>query len=464
MNEFLKKIFRNFFLVLFLGCIVYSSAAYAEVPVNSQSYLESKKLGDLSCVKEDFAKAAYYYAQALEINPNEADLNKLGLIYYMNDDYQNSIKSFEKSLCFNPNNKRTKAKIEYVNYLISEKEKNDKVNSMEPKLKAPRNLHRMVQVKSKLENAEDEEKLHKIIDFLWSDEEGRVLLKKVLNSQTPIYLKRKIKHSYFTASQVLPLNEGVLSNPLSSQLLAYSNYIEKQIYIKESDISNFQKKGNTYKDNEWAITVLAHEICHMTNFMSNPRTKDSKEEELIATVIGYNIASRILNDKPLSEEQVKEKAISYYNSTILRHGCPYRDLPMNENFARSLVPLGVNLPYYGVYANLNNLKLPDQFYNPAIQCYIKNLNVNLSENFDFVSQNRSHICFYNIYIDKENKISRASMAATKLYKYREKEDLFNINTAMLLSPFPQNYQGIFIPVIIYSNKNIMKARYLVQKK
>lgn len=456
----MKKIMKNLFIVLLLGILTLQSFSYAQVNSDTR-YQELKKQGDLLCAKEDFSRAALYYSNALLINPNEADFNKLGLIYFMEYDFKNARNCFESSLKLNPNNKKTQAKIRYMNYLIPQKEKIDKFYSVLPSKHAPKKLHNLVKVEGKLKDSKDLDKLHTLIDYIWSDSEGRMILQKAIYADIPIILKNKIKGSHFICEQALPANKQTLDTiQYAGQYIGYSNYIEKKLYVKEDDISNFQE--NEYQPNKiiYQLNILPIELCELSRLINYtyPKLKFSQKSILISVIVGYDIAYRVFGEQ-LTEERAREIAVATYDGTILNHKYNYYYANEDDDDARKFLKLGIDMPYYDVYADLSKLKMHDEGNNPSIQKYINELNTILSENYDTLLPEVSGTYQSRIYINKNNKTAYGRLTSKNSSKNIEKISLFNINTALFMTQFPINYKETLVPITYRFSSSKASVKY-----
>lgn len=422
---------------------------------SAKEYYFLKKLGDSYCNKEDFKDAIFYYTEAIKANKNEKDLSKLGLIYYINNEYNNSLQSFEEAYKLNPTNQNIRNEIEYIKYQISKKQKDYEINLMQPKENAPRRLHNLVEIKGKLNDKNDEQKLHKILDFIWSDKEGKILLQIVMKTRTPIYLLTKVEHSNVEA-----VNLGNINILGQAQLSSYNNLLAvNSINIKEKDIKLFQEKNSSISQNASCIMIVVHELCHMAKAMNYPNDRDSQEEEMSAYIIGSNIAHRILKGAPLSEEQVKAQATLIYNIIFNTPDCPYHNLKEKNDFANKFSKIGIEVPFYNVYSNFENLKFKETKNDIEIQNYINMINQQLSENYETIFSHKLINYSYDFYINKNGNVITLKDTTFKNKKYIEKEVLFNLSVIIHNKPFLTNNKDILLPIRFYRQNKMVKINY-----
>lgn len=453
----MKHLYKNLVLIIFLICFFsLNSCVFAKTDMNPKDYNGIKKLGDFYCDKEDFSKAAFYYNKAVEINKNETDLNKLGLIYYLKNDYDNSEKCFEEALELNPSNMRTRNKIEVIKQIRTEKEKQDQINFSEPREKAPKKLHNLISVEGKLKNEKDEQKLHKIIDFIWSDPEGKILLKKLYKVQVQILLDKKAKYSSeefghidFTNSQL------AYGNNFQNMACLYVN----QVRIKESDISNFQGKNTNLIQNMECIAVVSHELCHLCHKLYFPKTDDTKEEELVCTLIGFNIASRTLNDTPLDENTALNLAYYFCNNIFTARKYPYFDLKSFGNFVNDMSSIGIIAPYGYLCYDLKKIKFKENKNSPIIKNYLYKINYQFLKEYETVFSTKNISVSQVVYLNDD-----LNYLIFKTVMYKKdwnifNEQVFNLKLALLSAPFPKGCKDKIIPLSIYRYKNKAIAKY-----
>lgn len=460
------KRFRILFKIIFIFLLtlspnfIFITKAFANTKNESEVYYSDyttiKSLADSSLEKLDIQNAIIYYKKAIDLNKNEADLNTLGEIYFIVGEYNKALKCFGESNELNPQNKKTQIKISVVKKQIEKLKENEKSNTIEPKERAPKKIHELIKIDGKLKNKNSEEKLHKIIDFIWSDPQGRILLNKICNVQANIYLKKNIKNSYFTCYQTLPMNDAYKYDPIMQKTLAYTINIEKIVYIKESDVSRFQEKNTTLLENASSIMVVAHELCHFIKFMDYPQSKGTKQEELICYVVGYDIAFRALTDSSLSDDQVKEYTTRIYNG--MKHN-NYKYLAKEDDVARKMFSVGINVPKHSLYYDISKLDYKLTKNNIYIQQYVNDLNKELSRNYEPIFRSKPNNYIGYLYIKKSGEITLTPI--TKSENYHIKDDLFNIKIAQNCIKFPEESNTAIIPLIlIKKNNNVyIKVRY-----
>lgn len=457
----MKSLYKRILvLLLILTCYLnfnFKPYTYA-AESNTVIYNNLKRKGDFYCDREDFRNAVIYYIKAIKLNKNEADFNKLGLICYINNDYVHSLKFFEKAQEMDPENIRTKKKIEFIKSTVTEIKKNKEAKITTPKETAPLRLHNLVEIHGKLKNSENEKKLHTILDFIWSDKEGKILLETIINKRTPIYLDSKAQYSNV---ETINLNYSKIKLVGYDKLPeSYSNITTVNgVHIKEKDISWFNEQNIASSQNTVPLMVVCHELCHIIKTMNYPNSKNSQEEEMCASIFGYNTASRILKGEELQEDQIKNLAYLHYNTTFTNPDSIYYNLQLKDNFVEKMADLGIELPYSALYSDVENLRLKEAKDNIELQHYIKELNDYLSTNYDTIYTNKYTYIRYNLFMNKNGNIVIQRQPYTNFLKTIFKEDIFNLKLASSNVPFPKNYKDPIIHLTIYHSPKKVKIKF-----
>lgn len=454
MNKFLKKIFLNLFIVLFLGISAVQTSAWAGDNSN-QEYYKYKKIADEYCQKGDIVKAVSYYIKAVKTDEKPQDLNTLGMLYYLGGDYESSQKCFEEEYRLSPEN-RTKAKIEVIKQIKNEQEELDNINSAQPKEKAPAEIHDLICAEGKLKNEKNLQKLNKIIDFIWSDKEGKILLEKLQKQHIQISLNKNIRHSCQMHGQLKVENTSLgYGNNFKDIPCFYVNMIT----IKESDISRFQGKDLNAIQNMQCITVVAHELCHLCHDIYFPKLEDTKEEELAATMIGFNIASRALTGKPIDANTTLDIAYYYYNHVFKLRNCPYYNLESFGNFVNNMSSIGIIAPYRNLYYNMKELKFKENAKSPEMKNYLGRINYQLFLNYETAFPMKHTNIIHLVYANNDRTflIFKSLMLKPDMNIY--KEDIFNLKLALLSTPFPQNCKDAVVPMILHRYKNRAMVKF-----
>lgn len=455
MNKFLKKILKNCFIALFLVMVTAQTFAWAG-DNNNQDYLKYKKIADEYCQKEDIVKAVSYYIKAVRINKNAQDLNTLGMLYYLGNDYDSSQICFEEALRLEPLNKRAWAKVEVIKQIKKEQDELAKIDSAEPKEKAPKSIHNLVSVEGELKNEEDLKKLHKIIDFIWSDKEGRILLEKLQKFRIQICLNKNIKNSCQMHGELKLENTPITyGNNFKNIPSLYVNIIT----IKESDISIFQEKNVNAIQNMQCITVVAHELCHLCHDLYFPKLDNTQEEELAATMIGLNIASRALTGKSINENTTLDIAYYYCNHSFKTHKSPYYNLESFGNFVNNMSLIGVIAPYRDLYCDLKKLKFKEKQNSLAIKDCLSKINYPLFTNYETVFPHLKPKTVHIIYLNRDLSFLVFQSVMLKRDWNIYYEDLFNLKLALFYAQFPKDCKDDVIPLMLHRYNNRAAVKY-----
>lgn len=425
---------------------------FNEPDILANNYYDLKKMGDLYCDKGNLGKAIFYYNKIIKLNKNEKDLNKLGQIYYIVGDYKNALKCFESAYELNPKNERTQVKIQITKNQLEKIKEEEKVNQLEPKEKAPKKIHSLIKAEGRLKDKISEEKLNKIIDFIWSDPKGKFLLQNALMDRVEFYLEKNIKHSCMNHQEINQAQSFYGYNPTLKDIPIY--YVHT-IYIKESDICKFQAKTTTLEENKYSIMVVAHELCHLVKFKNYPKSYDTKQEELICYIVGYDIASNILRDTPLKKEEIKAYARLIYNRM---KNCEYKNLDKEDDVALKFLNAGIGTPHYSLYYDITNLSFKKMKNDDELKNYIKTLNFEINKNYESVFHKKYINYFGILYLREDGLINIMPSSRSKYLIAPLREALFNIKIEQSLHPFPSNINYGIIPLIFSQNNKTIKLK------
>lgn len=463
-----------FIILLFLSQIliypnkVFANDSFSESVLKKKlelapnNYEMLKKLADLYCDDGNIKDAIIYYKKLVIIKNDEKDINKLGLLYFIAYDYRSAFNCFESALELNPKNERTQIKVEITKKMIAVKKENERINSLSPSELAPKKIHRLIAVEGKLKNPKSEEKLHRIIDFIWSDSQGKILLKNALTTNVEICLKPNIKYSS-TMHGKFDMYESSKNyyggNPTLKGLPSYNLYF---ISIKEKDIKNFQEKNSTKLDNERSIMVVSHELHHLLIDMNYAKPENSKLEETLCTIQGYELASRVLTGESLTEEELKSNISIFFNG--LKYSQMYKTLERDNDAIRKMVYLGVYFPHLSLCQNLFSIDYNTIKFDPHVSSYVNKLGCELNENYESIFTKKK--VFYNkkIFLIRNDVPRNYASLTNKYAKIEDREDIFNIMIEQYILIFPYGrYKGTMIPILITRNGNKIKLNTLSTK-
>lgn len=273
-----------------------------------------------------------------------------------------AIPYYEKYLTYNPKNLDAKDTLEYAKNQIYLQNLVTNMNKAKPSEKAPADVYALVKDKSEVNN-DVIPRIQEILDFIWSDPEGKILLKILIENNVPI---------------VIVPNAAKPTTFISGS----QNIVE--IEVPPINVYNFQDTKISNDSREEAFDSLLHEIGHAVK--ASIIKKDNKtahivnayEEEIFVSMIADNITSRIFTRQGLCEYTSYIKAKAYLRSILDedQHDS-HRKLPLYNGYGEFIMSLGIKPPYPNFYKNLAPLYKelrndPSIIRHPELESIINN--------------------------------------------------------------------------------------------
>lgn len=294
-------------------------------------------IADVYYTKKDYRLAAKYYEKAALEHPNSSKIYEaLSNCYDLIKDHKNALKNYEIFLKLNKT-AMNNAQIFTLNkfkFLVKEDNIFLNLNSLKISEKAPQTLYSLVCFDPKVTES-TKNKTYEILDYIWSDPEGQILLDNLISNQIKIYILHgeSVAHTDFTYN-----NDYIV--------------IDDRIKIWDDTVKNFKNSlmpaFYTADTLRTFITELGHAISG-----DNPKYKllpDSIEEELGVNMIAKNIIYRMCGKNGIS----KDDAIIYSKMSLLSIlSDQHKDLPVYNNFNFEAKEVyGLDIPYDEEYCNL----------------------------------------------------------------------------------------------------------------
>lgn len=286
----------------------------------------------------------------------------LGLVYYCRGNYELAIKNLEESIHRDLRFKEACSEILKFSYTQQEnKEIIGKIQQIKPNDPIPDKLTRLIKFDKGLKT-DTPAKTFEIINLIWEDSEGQKLLEIICKQRIPIKITNKkdnpvTETSYYSLSPIGAYYKGINY----TQNTVYGKYIS--INVGEYIVQDF--KGDSLDENMQVIMVFIHELCHAVVQAIDKTTSHSNaiEEELSASMIGYNVASRILKQRELSRDECFQ--YSKIEMQMLLEG-NYKSLPIYNDFNEEIMKLGIYPPHPDIYRNIVKLEptIEKNYYRP----------------------------------------------------------------------------------------------------
>jgi len=350
------------------------------------NFIEAKKnlaiiyqhLADKYCSKEDYAKSINYARKSLALNPNnlycyniiannysalndsqnliitynkilsiEPDndliLSSLATAYMKANQLDKADETYKKILLINPNDSIAQQNLKYVNFKHSNKILNDSINNLNVGHIAPEQLYRKIRIQPGVDGCYYE-KMKTILDLVWNEPNGRMLLSALLKQNTSI----NIVDGHAKADVHRDTKKQTLYLYFIIPVASFTTNSAVNINLPTSYIDNFNNKNLYANQRIYNLQVFIHEFGHAFIGIKKPKDVDSIEEELGVSMIGYNIASKIINDKYLTPEQTKEYSENVLISLLSDE---HKYLQVYSRFNKSIQKYGIMMPYPEIYSD-----------------------------------------------------------------------------------------------------------------
>jgi len=296
---------------------------------------------------ENYSNAIIYTKKALKFKPNDVNSYEImAQCYSAMQDYNNANIIYNKILKSNPNDKIAQQNLKYVSYQHSEKVLTESLNNISIGHIAPNALYKLIKPSPGID-ANTVEQMKTILDLVWSEPNGQHLLQTLMIAKTPINIgynnveanaQKTQKQRTFYAYGFIPV-------------FTYTSN-SNSVNISFNYISDFNNPNLEAHNRIYDLQVFIHEFGHAFMNVKKPKGYNSIEEELGVSMIGYNIANKVLTGKYLDRKQTELYSMGCLQSLL---GDNHRNLPVYGNFNNFMQGFGVLMPYPEVYSNLPSM-------------------------------------------------------------------------------------------------------------
>ena len=337
--------------------------------------------------KQKYTEAAKNLENYAKLTPSDKDVYyHLGYLYSKAGNKELSLKNYEKSIPFTAdkfntycvmgdnckkagdldkaifyykkalsvNNKQENENLPYVLQELKECQFKSRTANINPVIKAPAALYNLVRTNSVLKYSDNFDKLYEMLDLLWNDDDGRILLNEIIRHKIPIQIAfggKDQTNAYIeeTTTQKTIMVGGILP------LYTFGTQQEKDITVNlgEDIIQKYKNPKSSYHDNMYALMTVMHELGHAVSCLIEDTHKNSLEEEVTVSMIGYNTASKIFMGRPLTTAESIQTAKNTYKALMSDE---HKNLPLYNNYKNTISKTGINLYNYDTYTDLYKLQ------------------------------------------------------------------------------------------------------------
>lgn len=288
----------------------------------------------------DSQNAITNYLKALSLKPEDTStMHDLAQIYINSNRFDKAKELYNKILIIAPDDKIAKSNLEYVNFQQSEKTLSESLNNLNIQHTAPEKLYKLIKGASPY----TKEDIKTILDLVWSEPSGQIMLRSLMKKKTPIYIiqvdskanarKTQQKHTIY-AYGIIPIASFTIST--------------NAVYIPIKYINNFKDTNLSPHQRIYNLQVFVHEFGHAFMNIKNPKNINSIEEELGVSMIGYNIAHKVITGKYLDKDQTQIYSKDCLEALLLDE---HRELPVFSGFNNTIQSYGITMPYPEIYTN-----------------------------------------------------------------------------------------------------------------
>lgn len=292
---------------------------------------------------EDYDNAICIYTKILVIDPqDDTAMSSLAYLYTLNKQSEKAQDLYNKILTLNPSDKMARQNLQYVKYQQQDKKLTACLNNLKIENHAPPKIYRLIKRGDGVSVAYVD-RMKKIMDLIWSESTGKKML-------TTMY-KKRIKIFIVSTSQKAETVQNYQTTYYSYATVPVSSYTyyKTVVNIPMNYFDNWENSSLSAIDRVYNLQVFIHEFGHAFMFANSPDNKDSIEEELGVSMLGYNIANKIITNEYLSEEQIKFYSLNCLQSLL---SDDHKKLPFYGNFNNRIKYFGIELPYPENYSDL----------------------------------------------------------------------------------------------------------------
>lgn len=279
------------------------------------------------------------------LNPKtEHDYLMHGNSYIQIKQYDNAINCFEKVLKLNSDNYEAKYNLKTATDFKNQQILSINLDKIKPVKKAPESIHMLLKFDDRVSN-DVKNKTTEIIDLIWSDPEGNLLLTTLQSQNVQIKINTLAEQANALPEYKMVDNQLTLFGFIP---IGYKKAIS--INISQNYVYDFMNPQLAPHKRFYSFEVFIHEMCHAVREMDLKRVNgNALEEELVSSMIGYNIASRIFLEHELTEIETSRHAEEVLLALIKDE---HKDLPLYNNFSIEIANFGIKPPHPYIYQNL----------------------------------------------------------------------------------------------------------------
>jgi len=290
-----------------------------------------------------YEKSLVYAQKAASFAPGNANVyHTMGQCYSSLKDYDSAIAVYRKILTANPEDKIAQNNLEFVSLQCTKKNDVPIVTFSSAHI-APEKLYKLIKPASCIQ-PDSVESMKKIVDLVWSDPTGQFILQKLIEKKISINIVQGADRANAKKSQEKQTFYYMGLIPIFS----YTS-TSHSVNIPVRYITAFENQNASLHDKIYHLQVFIHEFGHAFMWANNSANADSMEEELGVSMLGYNIANKILVGRYLTKQEV-----DFYSKGCMQAllSDDHNKLPVYSGFTQHIQNYGVLMPYPEEYSDL----------------------------------------------------------------------------------------------------------------
>lgn len=352
----------------FNGSIKYANTAIAYGYNKTECY---HVMANVYKESEDYVNLISVCEKLNILTPNDDNvLNYLALAYLKSGQTEKAQNVYKKILLIIPNDRVAKQNLEYINYKKNDEFLSRSLNNIQVAEHAPKKIYKLIKRNRKIPKSYVLS-TQRILDLVWSGPDGRKMLLALRQNKIPIRLLTNDKKAETLHNTQVTTTYTYGMVPVNT-FTSYSTTVVIPLkHIDEFNNPNLDSRTRIYN-----LQAFLHEFGHAYMFIIDPNNKNSLQEEMGVSMLGYNIANKIITGEYLTREQTQRYSQDCLISLL---GDDHRNLPVFSTFNRKLRLQGIYLPYPEEYIDLPVMykKLLDEGKvspAPTFFTYMKNIN------------------------------------------------------------------------------------------
>lgn len=292
----------------------------------------------------DLENAYEVYKKVLSIDPENNDAKQaMAMIDLKMKHYNQAENIYSTILKSNPNDLVSKNNLAYVNSQKNKEILNNSINNLPVVPHAPTALYRLIKPSAGItQNTVSRTK--NILDLVWSEPNGKILLQELINKKIPI----TITQGAITANSVQQKQTNTLKLYGIIPIFSYDTS-SLSVNIAFNYISDFYNPNIDAEHRIYDLQVFIHEFGHAFMNCKQPNHSNSIEEELGVSMIGLNSAYKIITGQYLDKMQTEQYSMNVLQSLL---SDDHNKLPIYSGFFKNIQNYCINLPYPETYSNL----------------------------------------------------------------------------------------------------------------